>query len=83
MLSLLIGWLKSVVAGTQIIYADLSEANVLPVTDLFNNYRPDIAIADSNSICTLELTVCHETNEVSSRDYKGDKYTNIANFRST
>ena len=83
MLTLLIGWLKSVLAGTQIIYADLVEANILPVADLFNNYRPDIAIADSNSICTLELTVCHETNVVSSRDYKRDKYKNIADFRST
>ena len=62
MLTLLIGWLKSVLAGTQIIYADLLEANILPVADLFNNYRPDIAIVYSNSICTLELTVCHETN---------------------
>ena len=59
------------------------EANILPVADLFNNYRPDIAIADSNSTCTLELTVCHETNVVSSRDYKRDKYKNIADFRST
>ena len=59
------------------------EANILPIADLFNDYRPDIAIADSNSICTLELTVCHETNVVSSRDYKRDKYKNIADFRST
>ena len=44
---------------------------------------PDIAIADSNSICTLELTVCYETNVVSSRDYKRDKYKNIADFRTT
>ena len=42
-----------------------------------------IAIADSNSICTLELTVCHETSVVLSRDYKRDKYKNIADFRST
>ena len=69
MLALLIGWLKSVLAGTQIIYADLLEVNILPVADLFNRYRPDIAIADSNSICTLEFTVCHET-----REYKRDKY---------
>ena len=59
------------------------EANILPVADLFKNYRPDIAIADSNSICTLELTVCHETNIVSSRDYKRNKYKNIADFGST
>ena len=82
-LTLLINWLKSVVAQNQTIYADLSEANILPVADLFKNYRPDIAIAHSNSICTLELTVCHETNAVSSRDYKLDKYKNIADFRST
>ena len=42
-----------------------------------------IAIADSNSICTLDLTVCHETNVVSSRDYKRDQYKNIADFLST
>ena len=63
-LTLLIGWLKSVFVGTQIIYADLLEAIILLFADLFNNYRLDIAIADSNFICTLELTVCHETNVV-------------------
>ena len=57
--------------------------NIRPVADLFNNYRPDIAIADSNSICTLELTVCHETNVVSSQDYKRDKFANIADYPST
>ena len=36
----------------------------------------------TNTTCTLELTVCHETNVVSSRDYKRDKYKNIAYFRS-
>jgi len=82
-LPLPIGWFKSVLAVTQIIYADLLEANILPVADLFNYYRPDIAIADSNSICTLELTVFHKTNVVSSRDYKRDKYNDIADFRST
>ena len=82
-LTLPIGWLKSVLAGTQIIYADLVHANILPVADLFNNYRPDIGIADSISISILELTVCHETNVVSSKDCKRDKYNNIADFRST
>ena len=41
-----------------------------------------MAIVDSNSICTLELTVCHESNMVSSRDYKRNKYKNIENFGS-
>jgi hypothetical protein len=82
-LSLLIGWLKSKLAANQTIYADLSEANISPVVDLFKNYRPDIAIADANSICTLKLTVCHETNVVSSRDYKRNRYKNIADFGSS
>ena len=60
-LTLLINWLKSVVAQNQTIYAGLLGANILPVADLFNNYRPDIAIADSNSICTLELAAMKQT----------------------
>ena len=65
------------------IYADLPKANILPVADLFNNYRPDIAIADSESICILELSVCHETNLVFSREFKRNKYKNIRDFGST
>ena len=64
-------------------YADLSESNVLPVCDLFQNFRPDIAIANNNSIQILELTVCHETNLISSRNYKVNKYKNISDFGST
>ena len=56
---------------------------MLPVCDLFTNYRPDIAIANKNSINILELTICHETNLIASRDYKKNKYLNIAKFGSS
>ena len=39
---------------------------------------PDLAIVDNNSIHILELTGCHETNLISSHDYKSNKYKNIS-----
>ena len=59
-------------------YADLSDTRVLPICDLFTNCRPDLAIVDNNSIHILELTVCRETNLISSHDYKSNKYKNIS-----
>jgi len=46
------------------------------------NLRPDIAIKTSSKVILLELTVCHETNFQSSRNYKLNKYQNIENNRS-
>jgi hypothetical protein len=77
-LSLLISWIKASISPNQPLYADLSDANVLPVCDLFCNCRPDLAICDTNSIHILELTICHETNMVASKDYKKNKYRNIS-----
>ena len=73
-LSVLIAWLKSTITAEQQLYADLPGAQVMPVCDLFNNFRPDIAICDKDSIHVLELTVCHETNMISSNNYKQEKY---------
>src|ERR1700690_2141833 len=47
-LSLIINWLRSSLSANQLIYADLSGSDILPVGDLFNGFRPDIAIADDN-----------------------------------
>ena len=82
-LSLLINWLWSCLAADLLIYADLPGSDIVPVGDLFNSFRPDIAVADDNSICTLELTVCHETNLISSRNYKHNKYKDISACGST
>ena len=45
--------------------------------DLFATLRPDIAIIIGNKINILELTICHETNLVKSKNYKINKYKNI------
>ena len=82
-LSLLIDWLRSNISGQQRLYADLVEVNVLPVCDLFQSYRPDIAVACADFICVLELTVCHETNMIHSHDYKKNKYKDIGRSGST
>ena len=81
-LALLITWLRSNISREQQLYADLVEVNVLPVCDLFISCRPDIAIVNRDSIHVLELTVCHETNMISSHDYKKSKYNDIAQHRS-
>ena len=46
--------------------------DVLPVCELFQNYRQHIAVACADSIYVLELTVCYETNMIHSHDYKKD-----------
>ena len=43
---------------------------MLPVGDLFQSYRPHIAVACADSIYVLKLTVRHETNMIHSHDYK-------------
>ena len=65
-------------SANQLLYADLTDDNVLPICDLFTTFRPDLAVVDTNSIHILELTVCHETNLISSHEYKSNKYKNIA-----
>ena len=82
-LSLLVSWLTSVKSASQLLYADLSDTRVLPVCDLFTSCRPDLAIVDNNSIHILELTVYHETNLISSHDYKSNKYKNISSCGSS
>ena len=45
--------------------------------------RPDVAIVNSSRITVCELTVCHETNLLSSRNYKINKYANISAAKSS
>ena len=82
-LSLIISWLRSNISIDQLLYADLSDQNVLPVCDLFQHFRPDIAIVSRHSVEILELTVCHESNLISSNNYKKNKYQDICDFGST
>ena len=80
-LYLLTNWLSSKLTCTEL-YCDLPNSSHRQVSDLFVNSRPDIALKKNSNISILELTVCHETNFLSSRKYKLDKYKNIASDRS-
>ena len=53
------------------------------VADLFNGFRPDLVIVFQSRIVVGELTVCHETNLQSSRDFKLNKYANLSAARSS
>ena len=77
-LSILAGWIGSHIRPGQLLHSDLDDTSTLPVRDLFESFRPDLAIADANSITVLELTVCHETNLLASKEFKRNKYKNLA-----
>ena len=78
-LNVIVSWIRSVASPVQTVYSDIP-GDSKEVSDLFSGYRPDIAIVNSSSISTLELTVCHETNLVSSKQYKINKYKDLSNF---
>ena len=55
-------------------YNDLSCFSSLNIYDLFVNCRPDIAVCNQSDIVVLELTVCHETNLETSKNFKIYQY---------
>ena len=79
-LEILLDWFKSNLKDKRELYADFDTASVKPITDLFLQFRPDIAIKHFSQIDILELTVCHESNLTSSRQYKQSKYQNLKNY---
>ena len=81
-LEILLDWFKSNLKDKHELYADFDTASVKPITDLFFQFRPDIAINYFSQIDILELTVCHESNSnlTSSRQYKQSKYQNLKNY---
>ena len=58
--------------------ADIQASCPRPVTDLFVSLRPDIVVVTPDKAVILELTVCHETNLIKSKQYKQNKYENLA-----
>ena len=44
---------------------------------LFNGYRPDVAIFKGRKITVVELTICFEMNVIKSREYKKNKYSRM------
>ena len=82
-LKLIADWIVPNLGPAEKLYCDLSLPGVRHVTDLFNGLRPDMAIVSQSRIVVGELTVCHETNLQSSRDFKLNKYVNLSAARSS
>jgi hypothetical protein len=80
-LLILATWIKSALPSTSSLYADLSCFSSLNIYDLFVNCRPDIAVCNQSDIVVLELTVCHETNLETSKNFKATKYANISQMK--
>ena len=80
-LDLLLSWVYSHAKPNWTIFADIQSNHAKPINDLFLNLRPDMAIQIGNKILVLELTVCHESNLITSKSYKLDKYKNINKCR--
>ena len=76
-LELIAKWIVPQLKSNQVLYCDLSVPGARQVCDLFNRVRPDLGIVSPNKIVVGELTVCHETNLVKSRDYKLHKYSSL------
>ena len=81
-LRLIANWILSRINAPAVVYSDLTIPGIRHVSDLFVGRRPDIAIVLPSKIIVGELTVCHETNLVSSRNYKLNKYTNLSSSKS-
>jgi len=72
-------WINENKSAAQKLFVDID--GLSPISDIFQDTcRPDLVIVNVDVIVVLELTVCHESNLLKSRNYKLSKYSNIANF---
>ena len=72
-------WIHSIKSADQQLFADVISSKFHPISALFNTTkRPDLATLQGTAITVIELTVCHETNLRKSKDYKLNKYRDIA-----
>jgi hypothetical protein len=77
-LSGMVAWIGQHCSIDHTLYADIQASCSRPVTDLFVSLRPDIVVVTPDKAVILELTVCHETNLIKSKQYKQNKYKNLA-----
>ena len=74
-LSIILEKIKSLANTDVSIYADLEGNGFRPLSYLFKSLRPDVALLHDDTIEILELTVCHESNFATSKEYKIAKYS--------
>ena len=73
-------WIDSNKSPDQCLAVDLPFSTFLHTDSVFKQtIRPDIVLYDKSSISILELTVCHETNLLKSREFKLNKYKDANN----
>ena len=77
-LALLANWFSSKIKNDLTLFVDLPGSGFRQTQDLFNGVRPDLAIMSDKEILAFELTICHETNLESSKNFKRDKYKNLS-----
>ena len=77
-LRIIADWLMVQLKNGAELFVDINDCPAFqPFSKVFDSLRPDIAIKTESSIITLELTICHESNISSSKDYKINKYKNL------
>jgi hypothetical protein len=79
-LSCIANWFSSKINNEFEMFVDLP--NFKQCSDLFVAFRPDIVFVGKQKAYVLELTVCHETNMISSKNYKLNKYKDLQNAKS-
>ena len=63
-------------------FVDLPNGPFRQCSDLFVGFRPDIVFVSRNKAYALELTICHKTNMLASKNYKLHKYKDLTAARS-
>ena len=76
-LKILARWILDSAKDNLEVFVDLDDPSYKPLSTLFISLRPDIAVKHHNMISTLELTICHETNAIASKQFKLSKYNNL------
>ena len=80
-LELLAAWFSTSLDNKSTLYVDLPGSKYMQVSDIFSSLRPDMAIVKDNLVFVLELTICHESNVIASKQYKEHKYKNLNEFK--
>ena len=76
-LEIIAKWISDSITNGHALHADLPDNRFKPLSEIFQNLRPDIAIIWKKVVVALELTICHESNMVNSKEYKLNKYQNL------
>lgn len=77
----LVEWFKTKLNEDFTIFVDLPGTCFRKTADIFISVRPDLVLIKNNKILAIELTICHETNIMSSKEYKLNKYTNLHKYK--